>query len=88
MSGPRWSPYASGTKSGSTMAQAMGSGMELTKAAKGKYQQRGSGNNSRSRRGRQGRQIHIIKLKAHVLAAVLGAALHCLQLSAEKQSQN
>ena len=70
------------------MAQAMDSGMELAKAAKGKNRQRGSGSNSRTRRARQGRQTHIIKLKAHVLAAVLGAALHHLPLSAEKQSQN
>ncbi|OWK06360.1 hypothetical protein Celaphus_00012353 [Cervus elaphus hippelaphus] len=77
-----------GTKSGSTMAQTMGPSVELTKPAKGKCRQKGSGNNSRSRRGRRDRQSHIIKLKAHVLAAVLGAALHPLQLSAEKQSQN
>lgn len=70
------------------MAQAMGPSMELTKPAKGKYRHKGSGNNSRTRMGRRGRQSHIIKLKAHVLAAVLGAALHPLQLSAEKQSQN
>lgn len=64
-----------------------GSSVELTKAAKGKYRQKGSETTQEpGGADRAGRSM--IKPKAHVLAAVLGAALHLLQLSAEKQSQN
>lgn len=55
---------------------------------KGRHQPKGSGNNSRTRRYRKGRQVHTTKLKADVFAPVLGAALHPRQQSDERQPQS
>ena len=90
MGGPRWCPYSPGTRSGPAVAWAMGNSMEQAKVVgeKGRHWQKGSGNNSRTRRCRKGRQVHITKLKADVFATVLGAALHPQQQSDERQSQS
>lgn len=68
----------------------MGNSMEQSKAfgEKGRHQPKGSGNNSRTRRCRKGRQVHTTKLKADVFASVPGAALHPRQQSDERQPQS